>query len=145
MAKGYKGAKDGCVAVRMVLHGLAHDIGHLGVPAIVHFGHCVQHSALNGLETVHNMGNGTVQNGVGRVVQIPLLEHAGKLEIAGVVTQQFLEFPRRGGVFSQFLVFLFLRILDVVPVFCHKLEFVSEPAKLLAALPPVRVNFNKGT
>ena len=120
LAQRDQGAQDGGVAVRMVLHGLAHDVGHLGVAAVVHLGHGVQHAALNRFETVNDVRHGAVQDGVRRIVQVPFLEHAGQLVLAGVASQQFLKFARRSSVFSQFLVILFRGGFDIVPIFCHK-------------------------
>ena len=116
----HQGTQDGGVSVRMVLHGLSHDVGHLGVAAVVHLGHGVQHAALDRLETVHNVRYGTVQNGIRRIIQVPFLEHAGQLVLFAVAAQQPFEFTRRSSVFSQFFFVVFFRVLDVVPIFCHK-------------------------
>ena len=61
--------------MRVILHCLADYVRHLGVTAVVHDSHGVQDAPLDGLESVYDMRNGTVQDGIGRIVQIPLLEH----------------------------------------------------------------------
>ena len=120
LAKRDQGAKDGGVAVGMVLHGLAHDVGNLRVAAVVHLRHSVQHTPLDRFETVHDMRHGPVQDGVGRIVQIPVLEHAGELETGAVASQKFLKLPRRNSVFSQFFTQVFVLPFNVFPIFCHK-------------------------
>ena len=85
-----EGAEDGGVTVGVVLHGLAHDVGDLGVGAVVHPVHRVEDAALHGLETVHDVGDGPVQDHVGGIVQVPVLEHAGELELVCVALQQLV-------------------------------------------------------
>ena len=87
------------------------------ISAVIHGEHGMQHATLNGFEAVYDMGDGAVQNGVGRVVQIPFLEHAGEFELAGVTAQEFVKFSRSSSVFTQ-LFFLFLSF-DVFPIFSH--------------------------
>lgn len=43
---------DRGIAVRVVLHGIAHDVGHLVVAPVLHLAHGVDDAALNGFETV---------------------------------------------------------------------------------------------
>ena len=83
----------------MVLHGLADDVGNLGEGAVVDLVHCVEDPALHGLEAVGDMGDGTVQDYVGGVIEVPVLEHAGQLELVGVALQQAGEFAARLRVF----------------------------------------------
>ena len=75
----YEGVTDGSVAVRVELHCMAHDIGHLVIAPVVHTLHGVQDTALNGLQTVFDMGNGTLQDYVGSVIQEPILIHAAEM------------------------------------------------------------------
>ena len=81
LPQGNEGAKDRLVAVRMELHGLTHNVCHLGVGAVVHAVHGVQDAALDGFETVGNVGDSTVQDYVRGVIEIPVLEHSGELEL----------------------------------------------------------------
>ena len=62
LAELHEGAQDGLVTVGMVLHRLADDVRHLGVVAVVHLVHRVQHAPLDGLETIHDMRHGTLQD-----------------------------------------------------------------------------------
>ena len=119
LAQLHEGAEDGLVAVGVVLHRLAHDVGDLGVGAVVHAVHRVQDAALHRLEAVHDVRHGPVQDHVGSVVQVPVLEHAGELELACVALQQPVEPSRRFAFFLDDLV-LFLDFFrgDVV-VFFH--------------------------
>ena len=125
LAQLHEGAQDGRVAVRVVLHRLADDVRHLGVPAVVHLVHRVQDAALDGLQAVHDVRDGALEDHVGRIVQEPVLEHAGQLELPAVAAQQAGELARRLRVFVKGLLFveiLFLvegLFLDVVEFFAH--------------------------
>ena len=107
LAEGNQRAQDGLVAVRMVLHGLADDVRHLGVAPVVHHGHGVQHAPLDRLETVHDVRHRPVQNGIGRIVQIPVTEHPGQFELSAVTSQKPVKLPGSNGVFAQFLFLTF--------------------------------------
>ena len=61
------------------LHGVAHDVGHLVVAAVVHALHRVQDASLNGLQSVLDMGHGALQYHVGGVVEEPVLVHAAEV------------------------------------------------------------------
>ena len=101
LAQLHQGSQDGSVAVRMVLHCLSHDVGHLGVGAVVHAEHCVEHTPLHRFQAVHHVRHGPLQDHVRGVVEEPLLEHARQLEPGGVASQQAVEFTGRCGVFGQ--------------------------------------------
>ena len=62
---------DGSVAMRMVVHGVAHDTCHLVETAVVHLVHGMQNAALYRLEAVLKIGHGAVENRIARVVQEP--------------------------------------------------------------------------
>ena len=62
---------DRDVAVRMVAHGGADDVGHLVVPAVVHFPQRVEDAALHRLEAVVDVGHGPVEDDVAGVVEEP--------------------------------------------------------------------------
>ena len=55
---------DGGVTVRMVLHGLTHNGGNLYERTVIYTPHCVENTALNGLESVFYVRHRTVQNNV---------------------------------------------------------------------------------
>ena len=59
--------------MRMVLHALADDIGHLVEPAIVHFLHGVQDTALDGLQPILHGGHRSFQDDIAGIVQEPVL------------------------------------------------------------------------
>ena len=50
--------------MRVVFHGITHNVGHLIITAIIHALHGVQNTALHRLKAIHNMGHGTLQNHV---------------------------------------------------------------------------------
>ena len=92
-----QGVLDRGVAVRVVLHGLADDVGDLVVAAVVHALHGVQDAALHGLQTVLDMGHGTLQDHVGGIVEEPVLVHARKLAHAALLLDQAVVLPLAGG------------------------------------------------
>ena len=71
----HDGVRDGSVAMRVVFHRVAHNVGHLVVAAVLQLRHGVQDAALHGFQSIQNVGQGAVEDGVGGVVQIPVLEH----------------------------------------------------------------------
>ena len=70
---------DGCVAVRVKLHRVSHDVRHLVVASVLHPLHGVQDASLHGFQSVHDVGHGTFQYDVRGVVQKPVLVHAAQL------------------------------------------------------------------
>ncbi len=100
---------DRGVAVGMVLHGLAHDVGHLVVAAVVDRLHGVEDAPLHGLQAILDMGHGALQDHVGGVIQKPVLVHARELAHAPLVLRQAVVLARpgpgggrRGGRFGLF-------------------------------------------
>ena len=71
LAHVHEGRVDGGVAMRMVVHGVAHDARHLVETAVVHLVHGMQNAALHRLEAVLEVGHGAVENRIARVVQEP--------------------------------------------------------------------------
>ena len=65
--------------MRVELHRVTHDIGHLVVTSVVHALHGVQDAALHWLQSVLDMRHGTLQNHVGGIVEKPVLIHAAEM------------------------------------------------------------------
>ena len=63
----------------MELHGMTDDVRNLIVSAIIHSFHRMENTALNRLQTVLNVGNGTFENYVTCVIQEPVLVHSRKV------------------------------------------------------------------
>ena len=85
---------DGGVAVGVVLHGLADDVGHLVEAAVVDRLHGVEDASLHGFEAILDVGHGALQNHVGGVVEEPVLVHARQLAHAGLLLHQAAEAAR---------------------------------------------------
>ena len=64
LAELYEGSEDGRVTVRVVLHRLADDVGHLSVASVVHSEHGVKHTSLHRFESVNDVWDGPLQNDV---------------------------------------------------------------------------------
>ena len=64
LSEPYEGSEDGLVAMRMELHRLSDDVGHLGVASVVHSPHGMKHTPLNRLETVDQMRHRSVEYSV---------------------------------------------------------------------------------
>ena len=60
-------------------HGLTHDVGHLVISAIIDDVHGMQYSALHGLQTIHHIRDGTLQDDIRSVVQEPMLVHSAQV------------------------------------------------------------------
>ena len=73
------------VAVRVILHGVAHDVGHLVEASVVECLHRVQDASLYGLQTVGYVGYGTFKYNVGSIVEKPALVHSTQLMAHDVV------------------------------------------------------------
>ena len=73
------GQKDLLIAVRVELHGVSHNVGHLVVASVVQSLHAMEDTSLYGLESVVDVRYGTFQNHIRCIVQKPVLIHAGKL------------------------------------------------------------------
>ena len=118
-----EGAEDGRISVRMVLHGLSDDVRHLRVAPVVHLVHRMQHPSLDRLEPVHDVRHRPLQDHVGSVVQEPVLEHAGELELPAVIPQQAGELAAvRRRLVHQLLFLLlglFRLLFNIVPFFAH--------------------------
>ena len=78
--------------MRVEFHGLAHDAGHFVVASVFHALHDMQYAALHGFQSVFDVGNGTLQNDVGGIVEKPVLIHARelKLDVGLVAVGQFI-------------------------------------------------------
>ena len=48
----------------MELHGLSHDVGNLGIAAVIHAPHGMKHTSLHRLQTINKMWYGTVEHGI---------------------------------------------------------------------------------
>ena len=69
----HHGIRDGGIPMRVVFHGVSHYICHLVVSSIFQLAHRVHDAALNGLKTIINRWNGTVQNYIRGVIKKPVL------------------------------------------------------------------------
>jgi hypothetical protein len=65
----HQGIADGGVAVRVVLHAMTHNVGHLDKTAVVLVAQCPEDAPLHGLQTVGQARNGPVADDVGGILQ----------------------------------------------------------------------------
>ena len=65
--------------MRVVLHGVADDIGDLVEPPIVHFVEAVQDAALHRLQAIVLVRNGPFEDDVRSVIQEVVVVHPGDL------------------------------------------------------------------
>ena len=78
----------------MVLHRRADDIGDLVVASVVELAHRVQDAPLHRLQSIVDVGHGTLQNHIRSIVQKPVLVHARQLSPVGPVARQPAELGR---------------------------------------------------
>ena len=82
--------------MRVILHGLPHEVGDLVVTAIVHDLHRVEDTPLYGFQTVFDVRHGAFEDHVRSVVQEPVLIHARQFAHAPFVLRQAVELARPG-------------------------------------------------
>ena len=80
-----QGIADRRIAMRVILHGLADDIGYLVILAVIHRFHRMQDTPLHGLETILNSRNSALQDHIRRIIQEPILVHAGKMILHSII------------------------------------------------------------
>ena len=67
--------------MRVELHRVSHDIGHLIVAPVVEPLHRVEYAALHGFEAVAEVRHGTLEDNVRGIIEKPVLIHAGQLQV----------------------------------------------------------------
>ena len=82
--------------MRMKLHSVPHNIGHLVVTTIFESSHGMKNTSLYRFQTIVNVGYGTFKNYVGSIIQKPVLIHAGKMML-NFAAFYFWYFVREGG------------------------------------------------
>ena len=65
--------------MRVILHGITDDIGHLIETAVIEGLHRVKYAALHGLEAVLYMRHGTLEYHVGGVLEEPASVHTAQM------------------------------------------------------------------
>jgi len=70
-----EGIADGGIAVRVKLHGVADDVGHLVVAAIVELVHGMQDTPLYRFETIFDGGDGPFQDNIRGIIEEIILIH----------------------------------------------------------------------
>ena len=73
-------AVDRRIAMGVVLHRQAHDVGYLVEVAVVGLLHGMQDAPLHGLEAVLDVWHGTLKYHIGGIVEKPVLVHAAQLQ-----------------------------------------------------------------
>ncbi len=71
----------------VILHGVTHNVGHFVESAVVEGFHRVEDASLHRFETVVDVGDGTVEDGAGCIVEIPALEHSAQMLAHNIVAQ----------------------------------------------------------
>ena len=69
----HHGICDGSIPMRVIFHGISHDVCYLVVSSIFQLAHRMHDTALNRLKTIINRWNGTVQNYIRGVIKKPIL------------------------------------------------------------------------
>ena len=94
LPEGDERSEYGCISVRVELHRLSDDVGHLGQTPVIYPVHGMQDAALHGFETVDDVRHGPVEDDIRGIVEEPVLEHAGQLEPYAVLVQKPVVFSR---------------------------------------------------
>ena len=75
----HESVADGGVAVRVELHGVSHDVGHLVVASVVHALHRVKDTALHRFQSILDLRHSALKDDIGGIVQKPVLVHAAEM------------------------------------------------------------------
>ena len=78
MSELHKGVADRSIAMRVILHGVTHDVGHFVEAAVVESLHGMQNATLHRFQAVLDVGNGSLENYIAGIFKIPVSEHSGK-------------------------------------------------------------------
>ena len=102
------------------LHGVAHDIGDLVEAPVVEELHGVEYATLHGLEAVVDVGDGSLENHIARIVEKPALIHAAQLMAHGrigcVDEDSGVEITIGKSGFFCVLISVFFGVFDIVSV-----------------------------
>ena len=79
LPKLYESVADGSIAVRVELHGVSHDVGHLVVASVVHALHRVKDTALHRFQSILDLRHSALKDDIGGIVQKPVLVHAAEM------------------------------------------------------------------
>ena len=79
--------------MRVILHGLSDDVRDLGVGPVVNLVHCMKDTPLHRLQPINDVRHSPIEDCVGRIVQIPVLEHSGQFEMPAILPEKFVKLP----------------------------------------------------
>lgn len=82
----------------VILHGVAHDVGHFVESPVVKGVHGVEYASLHGFQSVVDMRYGTLEDYVGCIFEKPALVHASQLVAYNVVGRVEGDTSRRSAV-----------------------------------------------
>ena len=105
----------------VILHGLSDDVRDLGVGPVVNLVHCVKDTPLHRLQPIDYVRHSPIEDCVGRIVQIPILEHSGQFEMPAVFPEKFVKLP--GGLPIGDLGVVVIRKFGVLSVSVHRHVF----------------------
>ncbi|NDD40199.1 MAG: hypothetical protein EB082_17620, partial [Verrucomicrobia bacterium] len=86
---------DGSIAVRVILHAIADDVGNLHEPPVIGAVQRPEDAALHGLQTVFEIGDGAVADDVGGVFEEALVHAAVERQFAVLRREDAVRQPRR--------------------------------------------------
>ena len=129
----YQCVADRCIAVRVKLHGMPHDVGHLVVASVVHSFHRVENTSLHGFQSVLDVRHGTFQYHVRGIIQKPTLIHSAEVMnhrgIKAVGRDIAVRFVCRLYVFVQFF-----RAFQIFYIIVHSLFIIASCASWLVSM-----------
>ncbi len=79
MAKLHQGVFYRRVAMRVILHGCAHDVGHLIEMTVIDSLHGVENTPLHRLEAILDIRDSTLENHVRGIFKKPCLIHTAQM------------------------------------------------------------------
>ena len=133
----HQGIADGSVSMRVELHRVSHDIGHLVVSSVVHAFHGVEDASLHGFQSVFDMRHSSLQNYIRRIVEEPVLIHAAEVVYGGCI-----ESVHRL-IVGMFL--LSIRILQIIRILAFQLVFIFNFVAHISLLILILLIYGKNT
>ena len=81
VCQNHHGIADRGITVGMIVHGVSDDIRRFVSSAVVNFMQYPEDTALNGFQTVIHIGNGTILDDVGGIVQKVTIHHRPEIGV----------------------------------------------------------------
>ena len=112
----HKRVADGSIAVGVVLHRVAHNVGHLVETAVVQLLHRMKNAPLHRLQSILNVRHRTFKDDIRGIIEKPILEHSRQMAAV---------FFRHNIARMGFIALVVEHVFNIFVVFFHKFRISS--------------------